>query len=154
MNVRPARFPEDAQAVVEIFREYVLSPSVDLGFQGFEEEFAHLPGQYAPPDGGLLLAWLDERVVGCAAFRRVNAFTCEMKRVYVRPAARGTGLGRRLVERVLRDAREAGYARICLDVLPEFVAAQRLYADLGFEPAPAVAFNPVAGTQFLGMDLV
>jgi GNAT superfamily N-acetyltransferase len=154
MNVRAARFPEDAQAVVDIFREYVLSPSVDLGFQGFEEEFDHLPGQYAPPDGGLLLAWLDERVVGCAAFRRVNATTCEMKRVYVRPAARGTGLGRRLVERVLRDAREAGYARICLDVLPEFEAAQRLYADLGFKPVPAVAFNPVAGTQFLGMELV
>ncbi len=154
MNVRAARFPEDAQAVVEIFREYVLSPSVDLAFQGFEEEFANLPGPYAPPDGGLLLARLDERVVGCAAFRKVDATTCEMKRVYVRPAARGTGLGRQLVERVLRDAREAGYARICLDVLPEFVAAQQLYAALGFKPAPAVAFNPVAGTQFLGLDLV
>jgi GNAT superfamily N-acetyltransferase len=153
-SIRSARFPEDLQAVVSIFREYVSSPSVSLDFQGFEDEFAGLPGKYAQPEGGLVLAWRDDRVLGCAAFRKVDALICEMKRVYVRPEAQGAGLGRRLVERVLDDARAAGYARICLDVLPEFQVAQKLYVSLGFRPAPAVAFNPVPGTQFLGLDLV
>lgn len=137
----------------EIWREYVASPSVSLAFQDYEREFADLPGPYAAPQGCLLLATVGAAIVGCAALRRVDAQVCEMKRVYVRPTARGAQLGRRLVERLLDEARAAGYARICLDVLPEFVAAQRLYAALGFRPAPAVSFNPVPGTQFLGRDL-
>lgn len=137
----------------EIWREYVASPSVSLAFQDYEREFADLPGPYAAPQGRLLLATVGAAIVGCAALRRVDAQVCEMKRVYVRPTARGAQLGRRLVERLLGEARAAGYVRICLDVLPEFVAAQRLYAALGFRPAPAVSFNPVPGTQFLGLDL-
>jgi ribosomal protein S18 acetylase RimI-like enzyme len=79
--------------------------------------------------------------------------TCELKRVYVRPVARGMDLGRKLVEEMLRVAREAGYRRMCLDVLPEFVAAQRLYESLGFVTAEPVSFNPVPGTRFLALDL-
>lgn len=151
--IRTARFPEDRAQVVAIFREYVESPSADLAFQDYEAEFAALPGKYAAPEGGLLLAWKDGVVVGCAAFRRVDAQTCEMKRVYVRPAARGEQLGRRLVERIIEEATAAGYARICLDVLPEFLVAQRIYERLGFYPAPPVTFNPVPGTRFLCLDL-
>jgi ribosomal protein S18 acetylase RimI-like enzyme len=92
-------------------------------------------------------------VVGCAALRQVDACACELKRVYVRPQARGMALGRQLVQQMVRTAREAGYRRMCLDVLAEFVAAQRLYESLGFLPAEPVSFNPVPGTRFLALDL-
>ncbi|RQV02939.1 N-acetyltransferase [Burkholderia cenocepacia] len=152
--IRAARYPDDAAAVEAIFREYVVSPTVNLAFQDYEAEIATLPGKYAAPRGQLLLAWRGKRAVGCAAFREIDAVTCEMKRVYVRPEARGLNVGRQLVERLLHDAKAAGYARMCLDVLPEFVAARQLYASLGFTPAPPVAFNPVPGTDFLGRALL
>lgn len=152
-EIRSARFPTDHQAVIGIFREYVTSPTVDLGLQDYEQEFATLPGAYAAPDGCLLLALEGDAVVGCAAMRRVDALSTEMKRVYLRPAARGTGLGRRLVTAVLDEARRLGYQHVCLDVLPEFTAAQALYRSLGFVPAAPVSFNPVPGTQFLALTL-
>jgi len=152
-DIKPARFPDDLEQVVAIFREYIASPTVDLGFQDYEAEFAALPGKYAAPGGRLLLAWKGQAVVGCAALRRVDETTCEMKRVYVRPIARGENLGRRLVESILTEARAAGYSRVCLDVLPEFTAAQRIYESLGFLPAEPVAFNPVPGTKFLALEL-
>lgn len=152
-DIRHAHFPRDQESVVGIFREYVTSPTVDLGFQDYEQEFSTLPGAYAAPDGCLLLAREGDAVVGCAAVRRVDALCAEMKRVYLRPAARGTGLGRRLVTEVLTEARRLGYQRVCLDVLPEFTAAQALYRSLGFVPAPPVSFNPVPGTQFLALTL-
>lgn len=152
-SIRNAEFPADLDAVVAIFREYVRSPTVDLGFQDFEREFASLPGKYAAPDGRLLLADEQGAVVGCGALRRIDDASCELKRVYVRPAARGKDLGRQLVLRLLDEARMAGYTRVCLDVLPEFTAAQKLYETLGFQPAPPVSFNPVPGTKFLALDL-
>jgi GNAT superfamily N-acetyltransferase len=152
-EIKPAKFPDDLEHVIAILSEYVASPSVSLAFQNYEAEFAALPGKYAAPDGRLLLAWKGPAVVGCAALRRVDASTCEMKRVYVRPDARGESLGRRLIERILDEARAAGYARICLDVLPEFSAAQRIYESLGFQPAAPVTFNPVPGTKYLALDL-
>lgn len=153
IEIRHARIPDELDAVRDIFREYVGSVSADLGFQNYEAEFAALPGAYAAPAGCLLLGWRGGRAVGCVALRPVDAVTCELKRLYVRPAARGEALGRRLVERMLDEARAAGYRRICLDVLPEFDAAIRLYAALGFQPAPPVTHNPVPGTRFLGLDL-
>ncbi|HEX5803825.1 MAG TPA: GNAT family N-acetyltransferase [Azospira sp.] len=152
-EIRVASFPEDREPVVAIFREYVASPRANLDFQDYESEFADLPGKYAAPEGTLLLAWRDGAVVGCAALRPVDAHSCEMKRVYVRPAARGEGLGRRLVERIIAVAGDLGYSRICLDVLPEFTVAQRLYQTLDFRPASPVTFNPVPGTRFLALDL-
>lgn len=92
-------------------------------------------------------------MVGCAALRRVDAHRCELKRVYVRPAARGHQAGRQLVERMLQEARDAGYRRMCLDVLPEFVAARQLYASLGFVDAEPVSHNPVPGTKYLALEL-
>lgn len=155
VNLKLARFPQDLATVVDIFREYVLSPTVDLGFQNFEAEFAALPGAYAQPEGCVLLAWAGDQVLGCAAVRRVgnDAAKCELKRVYVRPAGRGLGLGRALVVDLLDWARQAGYQRMYLDVLPEFVAAQGLYASLGFVASDPISHNPVAGTQFLALDL-
>lgn len=153
-EIKPAIFPQDLERVVAIFREYVSSPSVSLDYQDYEPEFASLPGKYAAPEGHLLLAWKNGIVVGCAALRKVDGSVCEMKRVYIRSTARDEGLGRRLIESILTEAREAGYSRICLDVLPEFTVAQGIYESLGFRLAPSVTFNPVPGTKFLGLDLV
>ncbi|WP_027011250.1 GNAT family N-acetyltransferase [Comamonas sp. B-9] len=153
LAIRHARFPEDLQAVLAIFREYIASPQADLGFQNYAPELAALPGKYAAPQGRLLLAWQGDAVVGCAALRDVDGQCCELKRVYVRPAVRGVKLGRRLVEQMLQEARAAGYRRMALDVLPEFVAAQALYRDLGFVDAPPVSINPVPGTAFLARVL-
>jgi GNAT superfamily N-acetyltransferase len=153
LSIRHARFPEDLNQVVAIFREYIASPKADLGFQNSEREFAALPGKYAAPQGRLLLAWQGDTVVGCAALRAVDAECCELKRVYVRPAARGLQLGRRLVEQMLQEARAAGYQRMALDVLPEFETAQALYRQLGFVDAEPVSVNPVPGTAFLARRL-
>ena len=151
--VRQARFPEDTPALLAIWREFVASPSVSLDYQGNETEFADLPGKYAPPAGRVLVADGDGALAGCVAFRRVDSAICEMKRLYVRPSARGTGLGRRLVEHLLAEARDAGYDEMRLDVLEEFAHARTLYADLGFAPADPVSFNPLPGTDFLGLRL-
>ncbi len=148
-----ARFPDDLPDVTAIFREYVASPSVSLAFQDFETEFANLPGNYAQPDGCILLARKLGSVVGCAALRKVNGAMCELKRVYVRPTARGNHTGRRLVEHMIQQASAVGYTTMCLDVLPEFVAAQRLYESLGFVPVQPVSYNPVPGTKFLALSL-
>lgn len=151
--IRQALFPTEREDVISIFREYVSSPTVSLGFQEYEAEFAGLPGKYAAPEGRLLLAYEGGTVLGCAALRRVDESTCEMKRVYVRPAARGRNLGRLLVEAILSEAKLAGYSRICLDVLSEFTEAQKLYESMGFVHAKSVSFNPVPGTKFLALTL-
>jgi len=127
--------------------------SQTFDFQNYESEFADLPGQYAEPEGRIVLAWQHDSVVGCAALRRVNDSTCELKRVYVRPGTRGNSVGRQLVEYVINEARHQHYSRMCLDVLPEFVAAQNLYGSIGFAPAEAVTYNPVPGTKFLALSL-
>lgn len=152
-EVRPARYPEDAAAVLAIFREFVASPHTDLSYQNNEADFAKLPGAYAPPNGDILLAEHDGAIVGCVAFRRVSEAICEMKRLYVRPAGRGLRLGRMLVIRVLDAARAVGYAEVRLDVLAEFHHAQRLYRELGFVPAEPVSHNPTPGAKFLGIRL-
>jgi len=152
-EIRPAELPRDLDEVRALFREYARSLGVDLEFQGFEAEVATLPGKYAPPAGRILLAWRGTDVLGCIALRPIDADTCEMKRLYVRPQARGEQLGRRLAERVCEEARAAGYSRICLDTLPTMGAAQALYQSLGFRPIEAYVFNPIPGTRFLALDL-
>ncbi len=152
-EIRPAKFPQDLDAVVGIFREYIACASVNLEFQNYEAEFATLPGKYASPEGNLLLAWKDGTLVGCVALRKVDMQSCEMKRFYVRPGARGENLGRRLVQYILNEARSIGYSRMCLDVLPEFTAAQRIYESFGFTIDAPISFNPVPGTKFLALNL-
>lgn len=153
VEIRAADVANDLPVVRELFREYTDSLGVDLAFQGFEAELAALPGKYAPPAGRLLLAWRDAAPLGCVALRPLGAGDCEMKRLYVRPQARGERLGRQLAQRVCAEARSAGYARICLDTLPSMASAQALYRSLGFVPIEPYVFNPIAGTQFLALDL-
>jgi GNAT superfamily N-acetyltransferase len=153
IELRPAEFPRELSIVRTLFREYADALGVDLCFQHFDDELATLPGAYAPPSGRLLVALRDEDPVGTVALRRIDATSCEMKRLYVRPRARGEQLGRGLAERICAEARAAGYARICLDTLPSMVSAQRLYAALGFEPIAPYVFNPIAGTVYLALAL-
>jgi Acetyltransferase (GNAT) family. len=152
-KVERAIFPSDLNDVLELYQEYVGSTSADLAFQGNEEEFSHLPDKYSSNESKIFLAKVNGNSVGCAAFRRVDDATCEMKRVYVRPSARGSKLGAKLVEQVLLEAIKSGYKKICLDVLPEFKTASTLYKSYGFVPHPPVTNNPVPGTEFMGLDL-
>jgi ribosomal protein S18 acetylase RimI-like enzyme len=153
IDIRPARFPDDIEAVRAIFREYADGLGVDLGFQAFDEELAALPGKYSPPRGTILLAWRDEHVIGCVALRAFEFDICEMKRLYVRPEGRGHQIGTLLAQAVVHAAKEAGYRRMRLDTLPSMKSAQRLYASLGFRPISAYVFNPVEGTQFLELEI-
>lgn len=137
---------EEARA---LFREYAERLGVDLCFQGFEQELKSLPGDYAPPAGRLLLASDGDVTAGCVALRALGDGACEMKRLYVRPQFRGTGLGRLLAERIIAEARAAGYAAMLLDTLPQMREAVALYRKLGFVETRAYRFNPVEGTIYL-----
>jgi ribosomal protein S18 acetylase RimI-like enzyme len=152
-EISPAELPRDLATVRELFREYADSLGIDLDFQDFDAELAALPGKYAPPGGRLLLAWRGAEAVGCVALRPLDEEACEMKRLYVRPQARGEQLGRRLAVRICQEAREAGYLRICLDTLPTMTSAQALYQSLGFQSIEPYVYNPIPGTRFLALDL-
>ena len=148
-----AETPETLAIARALFEEYAAALEVDLGFQHFDEEMAGLPGDYARPSGGLMLGFEGPEPVGCVAFRPLAAGIAEMKRLYVRPAARGGGWGRRLAERAVSDAREAGYRCMRLDTLPAMGSAQRLYLVLGFVEIAPYRHNPVPGARFLELDL-
>ncbi|HEX7916531.1 GNAT family N-acetyltransferase [Rudaea sp.] len=153
MTIDQATQPDDIAIVRELLREYERALGVDLCFQGFAQELANLPGDYAPPRGTLLLARDGDAVAGCIALRPVDDRDCEMKRLYVRDAFRATGLGRRLVERVIVVAHAIGYRRMVLDTLPTMIAAQRLYETFGFTDITAYRPNPIQGTRYLGLVL-
>lgn len=153
IEIGEATQPEDVAVVRELLREYERALGVDLCFQGFAEEVAGLPGDYAQPRGLLLLARHGSDVAGCIALRPVDDAVCEMKRLYVRDAFRAAGLGRRLVERVIVAAHAIGYRRMVLDTLPTMVSAQRLYESFGFRDIAPYRHNPIGGTRFLGLEL-
>ena len=145
----PARAPEDMAEVRALFEEYADWLQVDLCFQGFAEELASLPGRYAPPAGGLWFARVEGATAGIVGLRPLEAERCELKRLWIREAYRGLGLGRRLTEAALVAARDFGYTRICLDTLPRMGQAQALYHELGFREIPAYYHNPEVGVKYL-----
>lgn len=147
----------DLALVREIFTEYAGTLSVDLDFQDFDLELSGLPGDYAPPRGALLLATVDGLVAGCCALRAMDSSdytnAAEMKRLFVRKAFRGLGLGRQLAEAILDEARRAGYSCVLLDTLDDMEAARALYEDLGFTEIPPYYHNPHAGSHYLKVEL-
>ncbi len=145
----------DLDDVRTLFREYEAWLDYNLCFQGFEQELASLPGRYAPPPGRLYVAEANGALAGCIALRAIAPGTCEMKRLYVREAARGLGLGRALATRLVEDARAIGYRAMRLDTLrvPKMAAANRLYESMGFVDIPAYYDNPLPEVRFMELDL-
>ena len=150
--------PQELSAVRTLFQEYADSLGVDLCFQGFEAELAELPGEYGPPRGRLLLAWVGDALAGCCALRPLD--NCdypnagEMKRLYVRKAFRAFGIGRELAEATLDAARQIGYTSVLLDTLDDMEAARALYTDLGFVEIAPYYHNPLHGSHYLKVDII
>jgi ribosomal protein S18 acetylase RimI-like enzyme len=135
--------------VRELFKEYAASIGIDLSFQDFNAELDGLPGKYAPPDGVMILARKKREPCGCVALRKIDSRTCEMKRLYVRAAARGLGIGRALVARIIEEARARGYTSMRLDTVPAMKSAISLYKSFGFQEIAPYTFNPIEGAHFL-----
>lgn len=154
LSILQAESPAQIGQVRELFLEYAQSLGFSLCFQGFDQELAGLPGDYAPPQGRLLLAEFEGRPAGCAALHPLDPGICEMKRLYVRPAFRGKGLGRILAERVLNEARSIGYDRLRLDTVePVMKNAVALYRMLGFREIAPYRSNPIAGALYMELEL-
>ena len=161
ISISPARTSQDLQAIRTLFTAYAQALGIDLSFQNFHSELASLPGKYATPTGELLLAKdTNGHAIGCVALRPLSLpgnspseRVCEMKRLYISPAGRGLGLGRRLVLAIIDAAESSGYAEIRLDTLPEMVEARGLYKSLGFEETGAYYETPIPGTHFLALRL-
>jgi len=142
---------EDAR---RLFREYEAWLEVDLCFQSFEKELKNLPGKYAAPTGRLFLAFTDEKIAGCVALRKIDDKTCEMKRLFVRDGFRGAGLGRELIERLIKEAGEIGYRKMRLDTLPgKMPRAVKLYEFYGFRKIKPYYENPYKETLFMELLL-
>jgi ribosomal protein S18 acetylase RimI-like enzyme len=146
--------PEQIEEIRKLFREYENWLDIDLCFQDFEKELANLPGKYAKPDGRLFLIHKENLSAGCIALRKIDAETCEMKRLYVREQFRGLGLGKMLIEKLFEEAQVIGYKKMRLDTLPDKMpSAVKLYKSHGFCEIPPYYDNPHRQTLFMELDL-
>jgi putative acetyltransferase len=149
-----AKSPEHVAKARELFLEYAESLGMNLCFQHFEQELAGLPGDYAPPDGRLLLAEYEGHLAGCVALHKWETGICEMKRLYVRPSFRGKGLGRVLAETIIAAARNIGYQRMRLDTIePLMKDAVEMYRKLGFREITPYRPNPIKGAMYMELQL-
>jgi putative acetyltransferase len=154
LSMTQASSPAQIAQVRELFLEYAQSLGFSLCFQNFDQELAGLPGDYSRPEGRLLLAEYEGRVAGCVALHKLEPGICEMKRLYLRPAFRGKGLGRKLAEAILEEARSIGYQRLRLDTVePVMKDAVALYRALGFREIAPYRANPMEGTLYLELSL-
>ncbi len=141
------------QSAHELFVQYADSLRFDLEFQGFSQELAGLPGDYASPGGCILLAEGAGDYAGCVALRPLQDKICEMKRLYVLPEYQGRGIGRALARSVIGEARRKGYQKMRLDTIESMKAAQKLYFSLGFETIEAYCYNPLDNPSFMELEL-
>ncbi|WP_315118128.1 GNAT family N-acetyltransferase [uncultured Clostridium sp.] len=139
--------------VRQLFLEYTQSLKIDLSFQNFESEVETLPGKYGPPDGDLILALVDGEVAGCIALRKISEGICEMKRLYVRDNYRGIGIGKMLIDMIIKEASKFNYHYIRLDTLPMMGKAQDLYISFGFYDIEPYVYNPIKGARFMELKL-
>jgi len=153
LTVMHAAASDDIETTRGLFKEYARSIGIDLCFQDFDRELNELPGEYSEPRGCILLAFYDSALAGCVALRPLSFDACEMKRMYVRPAFRGLGLGRILAQNTIVEARRRGYKKMKLDSLPTMKDAQSLYRSLGFREIGAYRLNPVPGAVFMELEL-
>jgi ribosomal protein S18 acetylase RimI-like enzyme len=154
MKLIQAQSAEEIDRARKLFEEYATGLGIDLCFQSFDKELAELPGRYVPPAGRLLIAIDENQAAGCVALRRIADGVCEMKRLYVRPGFRGTGLGHTLAEAIILAAREIGYQRLRLDTLPgKMDRAIAMYRSLGFKEIGPYYDNPVEGALFMELEL-
>ena len=154
MDLIQAQTADQIDEARRLFREYAEWLQIDLCFQDFEKELAELPGEYVPPSGRLLLAYPDSEVAGCIALRQLDPRTCEMKRLFLREQFRGLGFGRQLIARIIREAKQIGYAAMRLDTLPpKMNDAIALYRSYGFKEIAPYYQNPVPGAVFMELDL-
>jgi GNAT superfamily N-acetyltransferase len=158
LRITPVLTEKSVSQARNLFREYASMPGVAPCIEDFEKEVAGLPGSYAPPGGRLLLAIQENpgsmgEAIGCAALRKFETATCEMKRLYVRPALRGKGAGRELVSALIAEARSIGYQRMLLDTLATMKEAHKLYRTLGFREIPSYQKNPLASALFFELLL-
>jgi putative acetyltransferase len=153
MEVILAQSDDHLLATRKLFMEYADALGVDLCFQNFQQELDGLPGDYAPPDGRLLLAFDDDQPVGCVALRNLVDGICEMKRLYVEPGQRGKGVGRKLAEAIITEARVIGYKKMRLDSLLTLKEAAGMYRSLGFIDIPPYRYNPLPEAIFMELEL-
>ena len=154
MHIFQANSDEDIQQARALFEEYASGIGISLCFQNFDQELKNLPGDYAPPDGRLLLATEDDQLAGCIALRKLAPGICEMKRLFLRPSYRGQGRGKALVEAIIDEARKLGYTQMRLDTLPgRMDKAIALYQSIGFVEIDPYCENPVEGAKFMELDL-
>ena len=154
LQIIPVTTKKQLKQIRRLFIEYADSLGFDLCFQNFEEELANLPGDYASPEGCLLLEKYQNQPAGCVALRKLSDGICEGKRLYVRPEFRGLKIGRKLVEAIIAEARRIGYTRIRGDTIPSMQVAQALYASLGFKEISPYRYNPIEGAKFIELTLV
>jgi GNAT superfamily N-acetyltransferase len=154
LRITEALWPEDRAPIAHLMREYVEALDADISFQDFESEYADLPGKYARPEGVVLIARTADEAVGIVAYRPLERRICEDEApLCLAQVSRGTGLGRDLVEELVRDARSHGYRRMVLDTLPSMRLAQAVYGAMGFQPIPAYYDNPLPGVMYMALDL-
>jgi len=151
--IRVAKFSDDTLLVRGLFREYAEDLGMDLGFQSFEDELATLPGRYAEPCGRVWIAERDREAVGCAGVRPLDNRVCELKRMFIRPGARGHGLGASLLDAAIAFARSGGYTELKLDTDPSLAAAMHLYELRGFAPCERYNNDPHECTVFMSLAL-
>jgi ribosomal protein S18 acetylase RimI-like enzyme len=153
MIIVRARSKRHLEHIKELFTEYATSLGFNLSFQDFDKEMSELPGEYSPPNGRLLLALYNRQIAGCVALRKISKNICEMKRLYVRSAFRGKGIGKNLARLIIQEARKTGYNHMRLDTVPSMKEAILLYYSLGFKKSNPYRYNPIKGAMFMELTL-